>query len=302
MLGNGGHNDYYGNEVYSCDLSQATPAWKRRRNATAATSGGTSITTFTDGRKASDHTTQLQVEAGGRWFSAGMASTNYMGSANYRQWWEYSLSTEDYINRYNANYAGGALSVAGLAVYDPIDRQIITIHTGNAVPAMQFVDLDTLQVALNINSPTFNSSNALNAAIDTDRHLLLVRQDDTCFIYNLANKTAAPKAITSSGTGPERRCALHYHPASNAFLTWDGGSTIRKLTPTISSGSYSALAWSSVSAASGNPITPPASAPNGMYNKVQMIRDMGNGQAALVVLPTYSNPDIFVFKVPSAGV
>ena len=40
----------------------------------------------------------------------------------------------------------------------------------------------------------------------------------------------------------------------------------------------------------------------GMYNKIQMIDDMGNGDSALVIVPTYSNPDLFVVRIPASGI
>jgi hypothetical protein len=121
------------------------------------------------------------------------------------------------------------------------------------------------------------------------------------FVYNLDNKSAAPAQISITGTPPDVRAALHYHASSRSYFTWDGTTSVFRLTPTISGSTYTALAWSTVAAA-GSSVTLPPRNPNGMYNKVQLIKNMGNGQAALVIVPAYANPDVFVFKLPNIGV
>ena len=37
-----------------------------------------------------------------------------------------------------------------------------------------------------------------------------------------------------------------------------------------------------------------------MYNKIQLIQDMGNGEAALVVVPRYGSPDVYVMRLSGA--
>lgn len=305
MLGNGGHAGYNGNEVYSCDLGLNPPAWVRRRNATPSVPG-VDMTKWPDGRPVSDHTAQLQCAGGGRWFKFGLASTNYNGWAHYESWWEYSLATEDYINRSSSAYSlsSSVLAVDGLALFDSIDRNFLIFHKNFVSPGIGVVDSDTLALKQGANPGGFGTSNTLTAAIDTRRRLLLVRMDIGCEVWNLETFTKLG-TITPSGAQPTLHSSLYYHEPSDAFITWDGGSGIRKLKPTANAQgtNYTALAWSTVTPAGGSTATPPGSGPGqGMYNKVQLLQNMGNGQSALVIVPQYAAPDVFVFKLPSAGI
>ncbi len=82
MAGNGGHADYAGNEVYSCDLNVDSPAWIRRRNASPAPSNNQQVwTKWADATPPADHSGMHQVAAEGRWFRLSPEAPNWLGPA-----------------------------------------------------------------------------------------------------------------------------------------------------------------------------------------------------------------------------
>lgn len=312
MLHNGGHNDYHGNEVYSCDLSLASPVWVRRRNPSTPTGSG-HITKFSDGRPCSDHTTNLHIEAEGRWFTPGMASTNYFGYANYQQWWEYkpfdgsgtiSGQADDWVDL-GSGHPSDDQSVKGLALWDSVDRQIIvSLPSGsNSGVHIAYQSIDNMSgsaVLNNTNDHGITSSPC--GAIDTTNRILLLRGDTLYKWIKLtsnATKTGSYNTLSVTGTPPAAANAFHWHSPSNAFITWDQSGGLYKLTPTVSSGNYTSAVWTQVSGAGGP--TPAMDAQmQGMWNKIQLINDMGNGDSALVVVPKYGTTDVYVMRLTGA--
>ena len=290
MLHNGGHNDYYGNEVYSLDLASDAPAWIRRRDASVSDGSG-NLTKFSDGRPCSDHTANLHVAAEGRWFTAGMGSTNQFGYGNRQQWWEYDLETEDYIDLGNSHQGGGF----GYALWDPEARQILTIFDQHNSASIEFQSIDNMS-----GSPVLLNMNRLGAtraaAIDTTNRVLLAGAGNAWFFVRIdtnANRRAAWTPVNASGTPPaDINTQIQWHAPSNAFITWDGGNEIRKLTPTAG---YTSLSWSGVPV--GGVSMPASGAQYGMFDKVNLINDMGNGDSAMVLVPRYENPDTYVIRL-----
>jgi hypothetical protein len=296
MLHNGGHNDYHGNEVYSVDLSKESPAWIRRRDASPADGSGY-ITKFSDGRPCSDHTANLYVAAEGRWFTCGMNSTNYNGGSARQQWWEYDPRIDDYIDLgTNHESFGGSF---GTTVYDKNARQVISIHDNNNQPSVTFTSLDNMRGPAAVENRTpLNISRSLMAAVDTTNRILLMRSGSFyrwLKIDSDANRQGSMNTPSVSGSAPNSLYQIYWHAPSQAFITWGGGNRIAKLKPTVSNGGYTSLTWSSV-AVSGVSL-PSSGPPAGMFDKVNLIEDMGNGDSGLVIVPRYGNPDTYVIRI-----
>lgn len=292
-LRNGGHNDYHGNEVYSCDLSAASPAWQRRRNATAQ-SGSGNQTTWSDGRPTSDHTEMSTIAGGGRWFSIGSNAMNFNGGSNVFRWWEFDRGANDWIDLGTHNSGASIGFPCGLALYDPTDSQIIQVRTWGASPSLVFQNLSNMSGSAALtNTNSFGSeTNYFVGAVDTTNRILLVRGSTVGYriirLNSSANKQAAWVTVSASGTAPTLRSSWHWHPPSGAFLSWQGGQTIYKLTPTVSGGTYTGLTWSTVSGYTG--ITPTSTIPStGMYSKVNLMQ-MADSTYAFVAFPNYNGP------------
>lgn len=334
MLGNGGHVGYWGNEVYALDFTQPSPAWVRRRNATASQTVGPAqfagtVNTQNDGRPPSDHTGCDTVSGNGRWIKAGLGGTPYVGNPVENRWYEYSpfsattpagttLSglADDWISLGNGYSAATGTTTQCSACYDPIKNQIIKVHGGAGAVSVEYVPFPALTVtSTNVNNLVLNEA---IAAIDYTNGIILVRaghgpgQGGNFYVWlnYLGNPTGAwtwiPNAsVTGIGTDIPDRQSFWWHPQSHAFITWGRTLGLQKIVPAVTgsgnSRGYSSLTISTVSVSGTAPVFGIANG-NPMYNKVQMVNDMGNGQSMLVVIPAYANPDIFVCKIPLGGV
>lgn len=297
-LGNGGHNDYYGNEVYSVSLGTDSPAWVRRRDGSDPSDGDT-VPIWDDGRPSSDHTGFHTVAAEGRWFKLGMGSVNYTGfSRGY--WWEYDVGgTEDWINHGDRGYASVALAVS--AAYDPATRRLIQVRPNNSRPAFLFADLDTMETIDEVIAD-INNAGGHAASVDTTHRILALwppGSNDRLYTLALDDPHAGLGMLPLTG-GPPGKPAIHWHAPSRAFLSWGGDGSVWLARPVVRDGRYESIRWETVPPDSPAN-APPAGPGQGMYNKVQLIDDMGNGQSALVVVPRWGAPDVFVYKVPAAG-
>jgi hypothetical protein len=327
MMGNGGHQQYQGNEVYSCDLSQNAPLWKRRGRGNAPTTDAITecastptgypadIVAYADGRKSPDHTGDLTVSCRGRWFTLGMGGTEWNGVENQSQWWEFSTTTNDYINRGGGHHDPGGGTTGCANVEDEAGGRIFIVYTSNGSlpPALDIVRVSDLSI-LSTNNGTLPGGGC-PSAYDTTNGILCAHADADGLFYCLnvnTNPTGAWTIISATGVSiPGYRSAnginqsFAWHAASNAFLTWDQGSGLVKITPTISGGIYTALNATAVTSLGGTPPTAlVGSYP--MHNKVNVIPDFGNGQGGVVVVPTVwqtgSTKDVFIYKLPVGGV
>ena len=302
FLGNGGHNDYWGNEVYSFDLSAASPVWVRRRNATLADTfgSGASRGQWLDGRPVSDHTGDYCVAANGKWFKCGLGAPNYNGGEWGHFWWSFDPAANDYTylgNTYPRQPDGYSISCS--TAFDPSRNRIIKCIPNVAVGVRSYslagAEVDSIAA--------YFATGTILASLDTTNDVLLVRAyaSNTCYAINLATKAIA--TFTATGTRPTDSTAkIHWHAASNAFVTWDGAQGLLKLTPTVVGGNYTAAEWSPVGGATG--VVPSGvNFGGGMYSKIQLITNMGDGTAALVIVPKWStmpNKDVWVMRLTGA--
>ena len=331
LLGNGGHAGYWGNEVYALDFTQSSPVWVRRRNATDSQAVGPAefagtVSVQNDGRPPSDHTGMDIVAGNGRWFKCGLGGTPYVGNASESQWFEYSPfsattpagttisgQADDWINLGRGFSSATGTTAQCCAMYDPIKNQIIKVHGGWGSVSVEYVSLPSLAVATNTNGLQLNEA---NAALDTTNGIILVRAGTGGGaggnVYAWLNYLNNPKGtwtwISSgsvAGVDIPARQAFWWHAASQAFLTWDRSSGLKKIKPAVTgSGSSAAYAGLTITSSSVSGTAPVFGVANGnpMYSKVQLVNDMGNGQSMLIVVPAYANPDVYVCKIPAAGV
>lgn len=319
LLANGGHSRYFGNEVYSCDLTQASPAWTRRRNATTAPPASGSYTKWADGRPCATHNTALTVAGEGRWFLLGMSGTNFNGGTDYRQWWEYkrtaggtiSGNAEDWVDLGSLTSTSFVGGIKGSALFDPVARQLIVVHGENSQPCIIYQSIDSPNTATTTlrNNSAIGFNDFENCAIDTTNRILFMWSKapggaDMMRYVSLASnatKSGTIQSVTApGGTPPPLYNQLHWHAASGAFITWDhNAGVIKKLAPIVSGGAYTGMnAWTSVAYTGTAPVYMSTQA--AIYNRIQLIPDMGDGTAALVVVPRYAFPDTYVMRLTGA--
>jgi hypothetical protein len=309
LMSNGGHQDYLGNEVYSVDLSSATPAWIRRRNASQSrVNDGINYPANTDGRPTSDHTGDYNVAANGKWFKCGQGACNFNGGVFENYWWTFSPTTNDYTFLGSSYPINPPHPIASSVCYDAARNQIIKVMPDVATGVRVYSAVTGAEVT----SASFNFTDetSLTSAFDSTNDVLLVMSTNTSSAnryYALRRSTMTVTEFTGAPvTGTrhiDKTAKMHWHAPSNAFITWDGAQGLVKFTPVVSGGTYTGGAWAPVSGLGG--VTLPSNMLSGlgssaMYSKVQLINDMGNGNAALVIVPRYvaaPSKDVFVMRL-----
>lgn len=302
MLANGGHNDYAGNEVYSCDLSEESPRWIRRRDATPSESGSSTYFQWSDGTPGPTHTNNAQIAANGRWFLLGMTASCYDGDSDESRCWEYDPDKNLWINL--GSVGPGSTSFGTCAMYYPggPDGGLL-IRASQDYTAYQ--SLDNPGSLYEQGGGTPSNGDALMGAVDTTHGVMLTWQALGTNNYRWRKltsgsaRTGSSNVLAAKGTPPSFKTAqIHWHAPSKAFLTWagSGSQNLKKLTPIVDgSGNYVALEWSDV--AGFGAVTPTWGPNELMYNKINVITDMGNGDMAFIVVPRYGNPDTFVMRI-----
>ena len=304
LLGNGGHRDYAGNEVYSVALNVASPAWVRRRDASvcdpkAGNENNVIARWSVDGRPSSDHTANYCVAGNGKWYKLGLGSPNWAGDGDGRYWFTFSPTTNDYTF-VGSSFPADAYSLSACAVFDAANNRVIKCAPNTN--GVKFYNADTL--AFVGQASAYLNSSGISANIDSTNGILLVRAYAENRYYAVKLSDFSHVIVPVTGTQPsDVNIRWHWHAPSNAFITWDGAQGLLKLTPTVSGGQYTGAAWSSV--AGGGGVTLPsnmtAALSGGMYSKVQLINDMGDGTAALVIVPRWSSvSDVFVMRLTGA--
>lgn len=303
LPGNGGHADYAGNEVYACDLGLESPVWTRRRDASGPPVSNDEQVheEWADGTPPSDHTCNYIIEAEGQWYKVGLGSPNWLGGPAGTKGWQFDPDTDSWIDNGNI-WLDDNYGLVGCGVWDQVNRHLIKITpTGN--PCVQFIDIDTMtQVKTAGADPA--SSSVISADIDPVRRMLVWRTgtDYTTllFVMDLNNTAAGWFTVPMTGTAPGATHRFYWHGPSGAFLSWDTNHGLMKMTPTLSGSTYTGAVWSTVTGLTGATPVMPGTVAGGMWSKVQKIDDMGNGDSAIVLLPRYADPDVYVIRLTGA--
>lgn len=303
MLANGGHNDYAGNEVYSCDLGAEEPKWARRREATPSEGSTGSWYQWSDGTPGPTHTNNAQIAANGRWFLLGMTASCFLGFSDERWCWEYDPERNVWT-KLGSSIGPTSSSFGTCSMFYPNGPDGgLLIRASHDYTAYQALNSPGELYELGGGTP--GNGDALMGCVDTTHDVMLTWQKlgDNNYrwrkLVTSAERTSSSRVLTATGTPPSFKTAqIHWHEPSKAFLTWagSGSQNLKKLTPTVDGdGNYIALEWSDV--VGYGAATPSWSANDLMYNKINMIKDMGNGDAAFIVVPRYGNPDTYVMRI-----
>ena len=306
----GGHTDYFGNEVYTLALNTASPAWARVTNPRYAF-GSDALQAMDDGSPRSNHgNSQLCYAANvDRTFIAPLNYTSPLGYSSEQVYafnraggaWELKAACPN-------NYGSGSGTDGG-AVYDPVAQVLWLIGAQSDSSVDKYDPVANTHTLTNV---SLWSGYSGTLAISPSRRLLVyisgsaVGQNGTFKWLDLTNITAgwrSPAAVTGNaptGYGP----GLVWHDASGSFLGWNGTpatTTIKKLTPpaTPATGTW---AWTDTAPASGNSVTPTASQANGTFGRFNIVANLGGSGRDVIVLVNAVNQATYVFKLPAGGV
>jgi len=331
FVAQGGHNGYYGNEIYALSLRSETPAWQRiwgpTPNAQISTSEfgcNAAYTGYPDGSPRTTHGwfSNFVSNDGRMWVTlvdacpSGTWTTEVYSilRSNLSAGWTYHGRQWATVPGLRCGSTFGFQS--GPGAYDPVGNKIYRsadfatdssiceidvaaavsagaqAHTGPRVPGSNIYDL--YQVAF---------SNAWSVVLDDYSPRCWVIgsvSGDRLYISNLETSpgTFVQKTPTGTPTGFDSGVNGVYHRQSRSILVggYEYGANIRRLSITGTNPLTAAYAWSAMPLDASNTVVPQAGM-NGTLSKFQIINDMGNGQAAICLLTGVQRPT-YVYKVP----
>lgn len=309
----GGHDGYYGNEVYACALRSASPKWARLNNPSAVTGGVTGYNTlgnYADGAPRAVHGWNRPCWGNGKiWLAGldGMASgPGYWSTACYSfnrsslQWAYHGLGVPNPPTPFGSAFSWQA----GPAAYDRVAKRVWSAAQYAVSDGGYSVDATTGAITRHNFVLPGNPFGGAWSVIAHDLRVWIVGsvREGRLYILDLNNPGAGftVKATTGSPDGFVDGAGAVYHAPSRAILVWnDYGAGIRKLTVPSNpfGGTY---VWSNIAPAAGNSVTP---APNPRYpsrnfSKFNIIEDMGNGRSALCLV-THTTGPTYVYKLPA---
>lgn len=308
LAANGGHGDYGGNEVYSCEVRSDSPAWKRLTEPSQA-AGGTdaknSSMGYADGRPRPVHGWHRCCFGADRVWYAGIDGAFYSGM------WStacYSFSRSSLAWAYHgiaiADIGGGNFNgEAGVAAYDRVRNMVWSLGGAGATGAgYNAYTIDCSTGAITPRSLP-NSASGRWTAIAPDLDLWIVGDPFSNYltVLDLKNPAAGFRRVAYTGTFPVLGSGCVYHKASRALLLWhDSGASIQKVSipENVWTGTWTV---STVAAAPGNSVIPTRAPVQGTFSRFNIIEDMGNGQSALCLV-NGTRESVFVYKLPVSGV
>lgn len=333
----GGHNGYYGNEIYALALREENPAWRRIWGPTPVEQIPTSNlgynppnTHYADGSPRPVHGWFHQfVDRNGRiWMAPAAPYANPNGD------WGTSVYSIDRENlgagwmhhgRLYTAIPGGAPNStfgyqSGPGAYDPIGHKIwrgAEFATQDGVASIDVAAAIAAGQQLNA-GPKVPGSTIYNVALAPNPFanawsVVTTNTSPRCWIVGAPNLselwimnleggagTFTRKSTTGSPNGFTRGVGAVYHAPSRAILVGGSeyGADIRKLAINGTNPLTATYTWSQVSPGSGNSVAPTGNDQyRGTFSKFQMIEDMGNGQSAIVLVTTVTGPT-YVYKLP----
>lgn len=301
----GGESNYSGNEVYELVLTENTPAWVRLTDPSDP-AGGTLIPgTYADGQPKSSRNWDMLVYGAGNLWLAGMANmypTGYHGNGIWR--FNRAVSPPVWVQDWTAPGPTGGNGLSeewsqGTASYDATSGVVFATGSG-ATSYYYFNGSSSGSVASQVGSGLYSTS-AISPSLRAWAHLSPPTTGYGQFrVVNLTDGTVTSPAISgslpSSLTGP----GFVWHAASNAFLIWQGGATLYKLTPGANpfTGTYTVT---EVANNSGG-VTPTAKASYGTYGRFGLVPNLGGAGIDALVVVNGTTQATYVYKIPVGGV
>ena len=229
LIWGGGHDNYWGNEVYSFD--PATFTWKRETTPTPVTLSDLCQDPLYDGNPISRHTyDQLAyITHANRFWSRGVAWAGAGGCGYATLTWTLDLDTKTWTNMVptGSPYDTGFGTFCGASGYDPSTKKIFL----QTVEGLQSYDYDTnTWTQLDKFSapplwPRYETYGDKRGAIDTKRSLFFSFGGGNYLVFDLAaNSIVTDDWITTGGGAFDNTSAVSGYPQE--IITTGGGDVI----------------------------------------------------------------------------
>jgi hypothetical protein len=332
LVANGGHGGYWGNEVYALQLNQDVPAWVRLTDPTPSSycngqitylgSSGSAAAIYADGRPRAMHTAHSQCWGDGKVWTGQQIAYAAMGHSNNQV---FSFNRRSLGSSFPVAHNGGtgpwkSLGLGstdsagglgwGCTCFDRVNHKVWSFLASGAF-GISYWSIDTINETIttykdNVSMPDFQSQWAVSLY---DLGLIVVSDQisSSVWILNTSNPSAGftSKATVGGVSGLNKHGAVYHRPSSSIFMYSHSNQTageIRKLKiPRNLDGSYNPTGtwqWSVVSKAGGSAPTTQYGDTQGTYSKFNIIENMGNGQACLVLTLGTGAGYTYVYKLP----
>ncbi len=229
VLWGGGHNSYYGNEIYAFDLT--TFSWERVTDPSPPTDWANCVDILADGRPNSRHTyyNLAYLPSTNKFFSTPGGTTSCEASGPDYNTWTFDLGSKNWFNMNPTTlFYGNGLPMQPpvwaptAAAYNPLDDKVYSVGPEG---------LFSYDVSTNrwdrLNS--FGLWEDRGVAIDVKRGLLVVVGRGEVVVYDLTNQSYVPQFWETSGDESYNinnafRPGVNYDPIADRIVVWDGGA------------------------------------------------------------------------------
>lgn len=338
----GGHGDYYGNEIYALRLKDETPGWKRiwgpTPNAQITTTSiayNDPAVRYGDGAPKTAHgwhyrqatetasgdrlwTLMTNAGGGGQWttdcWSIPRASLD-TGVTDASLWVYHGRlwttvpggspqSSFIYQSGPSAfDSTGGRIMVAAEATAGGQGIREIDVETCVAAGMQSYAGNQTPGTTLwNVNPGDLSGSWSAVTTNTSPRCWIMASPDTNSIrVWNLESPgSVRTKTTTGANVSGTNHCGAAYHEGTNKIIIGEPvqvGATLRTLTiPSDPWNASSGFNWGTITNAGGT-----VSAQSGFaggFSQFQMISDMGNGQACIVMHTRLVSQPTYVYKLP----
>ena len=307
LIWGGGHNGYWGNEVYSFDPASFT--WKRETTPSAVTAASLDQDPLPDGNPDARHTYDqiAYITHANRLWSRGGSRANDGSSTGLT--WTLDLGTQQWTNRIptGAPWVTTYGTFNGASAYDPTTRKVFL----QTVEGLQTYDYDTNTWAQVIGFgsaplwPRYMTYGCKRGAIDTKRSLFFTFGGGDYFVFDITasdivtdswittgggafdNSSYAgigqsyPNEVIHTGGGDVITACpgVDYDPRADALVAWKGGA------PYVLD--LASKVWTAMSATGALP-TPSM---NGVYGRFRYIAKYN-----VFILVNGPNDDVTFYK------
>lgn len=278
IIWGGGHNDYYGNELYALDLT--TRVMRRLTDPSPIGEVSRCLGTLPDGNPASRHTygNLVYMAHVDRMFAFGGAHACANGGF-VNDTWTFDFST----NRWHLMNPTGPLPVYGVtaSAYDPVTQQVY-LHDTYGLSSYDFASNRYTRLINN-----FSTDYHLTAAIDPGRRKFVLLGDgvqvvdlDTLAVSRLTT-TNTPALVTS-----RQSPGVAFDPVAQRVIAWHGGNGVFAL-------DLATAAWTQVAAGIGPNVPAPY---QGTYGRWSYFPQYG-----VFALVNSIDQNAFVFRAGPPG-
>jgi hypothetical protein len=296
----GGHQNYYGNEVYAFDLD--SKLWRRLTNPYSGNiSFPYDLGRYPDGTPVPSHMyDQLEYHAKTNSFIAMRAMSDnkpvsvgvaYLLDLNTMKW------------RSSPKHDENCHATGGWSVYDS-KRDVIWAEGGNGSTVMCKFDPNVQNGDGTFGTwtdyPTKVAYLDNVAAYDPVNDLAIVtkfRDDSSVFAIDLSSPEQPAIRLTESGTPPDKqgKHGWEWSPARQAFIYWRRGDEVYEFRLTGADWRSGPWTWTRLTSPENRVVPQDMNVDNGSYGRFR-IADLGDGEVAIVVNRT--DGPVYAFRVP----